>query len=72
MYPQQNEDLPHDLVLSIRRILDLKPSPEDDPLDTVGDGFNVIDVINAYFPDGAFVLEATANWITKGSMLFIT
>ncbi|KAI9507909.1 Vps53-like protein [Russula earlei] len=51
MYPQESEELPHDLVLSIKRILDLKALPETDPLDTVGDGFNVIDVINLYFPD---------------------
>ena len=71
MYGQPSEELSHDLVLSITRILDLKASPETDPLDTVGDGFDVIDVVNEYFPDGAFVLESTANWITKGSMLFI-
>jgi vacuolar protein sorting-associated protein 53 len=68
MYGQQGEELSHDLVLSITRILDLKASPETDPLDTVGDGFDVIDVVNEYFPDGAFALvEAT----TKLSTLFV-
>jgi hypothetical protein len=57
MYGQQSEELPHDLALSITRILDLKSSPDTDPLDAVGDEFNVIDVINGYFPDGAFALE---------------
>jgi vacuolar protein sorting-associated protein 53 len=50
MYRQQTEVLPHHLVLSIERILDLN---DTDPLDIVGDNFNVVDVINAYFPDGA-------------------
>lgn len=50
MYRQQSEQLPRDLVLSIQRILDLN---ETDSLDTVGDGFNAIDVINGYFPNGA-------------------
>ena len=61
MYGQQNEELPHDLVLSITRILDLKALPETDSLDAVGDGFNLIDVVNGYFPDGAFALEAAAT-----------
>ena len=62
MYHQQSEELPHDLVLSIRRILDLKDLPDTDPL---GDGFNVIDVINGYFPDGTFMLEATTTGLPK-------
>ena len=61
MYDQQGEELPHDLVLSITRILDLKDSPETDPLDTVGDRFNVVDIVNEYFPDGACALEAAAT-----------
>lgn len=61
MYPQQSEELPHDLVLSIRRILDLKSNPGTDPLDTVGDGFNVIDVLNRYFPDGASAFSRNGN-----------
>ncbi|KAI0256226.1 Vps53-like protein [Lactifluus subvellereus] len=48
MYHQQSQELPHDLILSIQRILDLKDLPETD---IVGDGFNAVDVINGYFPD---------------------
>ncbi len=51
-----SEQLPHELLLSISRILDLKESP--DPLDTIETQSNVIDIINHYFPDGAFVFEA--------------
>jgi len=61
MYGEQSEELPHDLALSITRILDLKSLPETDPLDAVGDEFNVIDVVNGYFPDGAFALEVAAT-----------
>ncbi|KAI0000479.1 Vps53-like protein [Russula vinacea] len=46
-----SEELPHDLLLSISRILDIKESPETDPLDTIGGQFNVIDIINRYFPN---------------------
>ena len=53
MYHQQSEELSRDLVLSIQRILDLNASPETDSLDTIGDGFSAIDVINGYFPNGA-------------------
>lgn len=50
-----SEELPHDLLLSISHILDLEESPETDPLDTIGGQLNVVDIINRYFPDGAFV-----------------
>jgi vacuolar protein sorting-associated protein 53 len=49
-----SEELPHELLLSIGRILDIKESPETDLLDTIGGQFNVIDIINHYFPDGAY------------------
>jgi hypothetical protein len=65
-----SEELPHDLLLSISRILDIKESPEADPLDTLGGQFNVIDIINRYFPNGAFVLRGNTNPITKATMLF--
>ena len=71
MYHQQSQELPHDLILSIQRILDLKDLPETDPLDIVGDGFNAVDVINGYFPDGASRTENSSSSITKGlAMLF--
>ena len=53
-----NKELPHELLLSIGRILDIKESPETDPLDTIGGQFNVIDIINHSFPDGAYAFEA--------------
>jgi hypothetical protein len=53
-----SEELPHELLLSIGRILDIKESPETDPLDTIGGQFNVIDIINNYFPNGAYASKA--------------
>lgn len=61
MYGEQSEELPHDLALSITRILDLKSPPETDLLDAVGDEFNIVDVVNGYFPDGAFTLGVAAT-----------
>jgi vacuolar protein sorting-associated protein 53 len=72
MYRQQCEDLPHDLVLSLERILDLKPLPDTDHLDIVGDSFNVADVINAYFPDGASRAQGNGNSIIKGLTIVLT
>ena len=65
-----SEELPHDLLLAISRILDLEESPETDPLDTIGGQFNVIDIINRYFPDGAFVLEALLTELPKPPSYF--
>jgi len=45
----QRNELPHDIVLDIQRILDLK-NPED-PLDELGD-FDSIETINSLFPNG--------------------
>lgn len=56
-----SEELPHELLLSIGRILDIKDSPETDPLDTIGGQFNVIDIINNYFPNGAYAFEGNAS-----------
>ena len=52
MYRQANEELPHELILSIQRVLDIHPGPDSDPLDALTDDFNSVDVLNRYFPDG--------------------
>lgn len=54
-----SEELPHELLLSIGRILDIKESPETDPLDAIGGQFNVVDIINHSFPDGAYAFKVT-------------
>jgi hypothetical protein len=51
-------ELPTELVLSIRRILDLAPdgsTTSSDPLDTLSStDFDPVDVLNQYFPDGSY------------------
>jgi hypothetical protein len=69
---QQSEELPHDLALSINRILDLNTSPESDPLEVIGDSFNVVQVLNEYFPNGASCAQGSVNTIIKGLAMFFT
>ena len=44
--------LPHELILSIQRILELHPRRDSDPLDNLSDDFDPVGVINDYFPEG--------------------
>ncbi|TFY73906.1 hypothetical protein EWM64_g10106, partial [Hericium alpestre] len=53
MYRQTKEELPHELILSIQRVLELRPGPDVDPLDSLSGDFNPVEVLNAYFPDEA-------------------
>ncbi|KAI0066196.1 hypothetical protein BV25DRAFT_1988653 [Artomyces pyxidatus] len=53
MYRQPKDGLPHELIVSIQRVLDLHPGPDADPLDQLSDEFNPIDALNTYFPDEA-------------------
>ena len=52
MYRRPNEELPHELILSIERALDLHPGPDSDPLDNLAEEFNTVDALNNLFPDG--------------------
>lgn len=49
-----NDELPHEVVLSIQRVLELNSDPGDDPLDVLSRDFNPVDILNGFFPDGAF------------------
>lgn len=44
--------LPPDVALSIQRVLSLGNTPDEDPLDTFSNGFNPVDILNSYFPNG--------------------
>ena len=50
---QPNDGLTPDLVLAIQRILEIQPSAEDDPLDTLSGDFDPVDALNQFFPDGS-------------------
>ena len=47
-----DDELPHELVLSIQRILNLESSQHNDPLDVLSSDFTPIDILNGFFPDG--------------------
>jgi vacuolar protein sorting-associated protein 53 len=49
---QKDDALPHELVLSIQRVLDFQAGPDSDPLDDLTDDFNPIGILNGIFPDG--------------------
>lgn len=55
MYNQRDQhadELPHEVILAIQRVLDLHPGQETDPLDTPSNDFSPIQVLNDFFPDG--------------------
>ena len=49
---RKDDALPHELVVSIQRVLDLHPGPDADPLDDLTDEFGPVGVLNQFFPDG--------------------
>ena len=48
-----NDDLPHEVILSIQRVLELEPSEEVDRLDGLSEKFNTVEILNEFFPDGS-------------------
>ena len=49
---RRDDALPHELILSIQRVLDIRAGPDADPLDDLSDGFNPVGILNGVFPDG--------------------
>lgn len=47
------EDLPHEVILSIQRVLEIEPNEEVDRLDGLSEKFNAVEILNDFFPDGA-------------------
>ncbi|GJE92731.1 vacuolar protein sorting-associated protein 53 -like protein [Phanerochaete sordida] len=50
---RREDALPHELIVSIQRVLDLHPGADADPLDDLSDGFSPIGVLNEFFPTEA-------------------
>jgi hypothetical protein len=50
-----SDDLPHEVILSIQRVLELDPSEEVDRLDGLSEKFNTVEILNEFFPDGSSV-----------------
>ncbi|KAF9479029.1 hypothetical protein BDN70DRAFT_921489 [Pholiota conissans] len=47
------DELPHDVILSIQRVLDIKQTEEIDRLDGLSEKFNAVEILNDFFPDEA-------------------
>ena len=47
--------LPHEVILSIERILNIENAPYADSLDTLSSLFTPVRTLNELFPDGEFV-----------------
>ncbi|KAJ6500190.1 Vps53-like protein [Mycena vitilis] len=45
-----HDDLPHEVILAIQRVLELG---QEDPLDALGNEFTPVDLLNGFFPDEA-------------------
>lgn len=52
--PMYDDELPHEVILAIQRVLEVKTGHEDDSLDTLSTNFSAVDVLNDLFPDGGF------------------
>ncbi|KAF8187487.1 Vps53-like protein [Pholiota molesta] len=47
------DELPHDVILSIQRVLDIQQTEEIDRLDGLSERFNAVEILNDFFPDEA-------------------
>ncbi|KAF5348642.1 hypothetical protein D9758_006764 [Tetrapyrgos nigripes] len=52
-----NVDLPHEVVLAIQRVFDQQLQ---DPLDSLSNDFNPVEILNSYFPDEASLANTEA------------
>jgi len=50
-----NDDLPHEVILSIQRVLEIQSSEAPDRLDGFSEKFSAIEILNDFFPDGVFI-----------------
>ncbi|KAF8894339.1 Vps53-like protein [Gymnopilus junonius] len=55
-----NDELPHQVVLSIRRVLEIQPSEDIDRLDSLSERFNAVEILNDFFPDEASLAHLDA------------
>ncbi|KAJ3505368.1 hypothetical protein NLJ89_g7457 [Agrocybe chaxingu] len=56
----QNDELPHEVVLSIQRVLEIQPTEEIDRLDGLSEKFNAVEILNDFFPDEASLAHLEA------------
>ncbi|KAJ7282965.1 Vps53-like protein [Mycena rebaudengoi] len=48
-----HDELPHEVILAIQRVLELQVGKDADPLDTLSNDFDPSDMLNGFFPDEA-------------------
>jgi hypothetical protein len=59
-------ELPHEVVVSIQRVLEIQPTEEVDRLDGLSERFNAVEILNDFFPDGAsFILWFKLAFVLK-------
>lgn len=47
-----NDELPHEVILAIQRVLEIQPTEEIDRLDDLSERFNAVEILNDFFPNG--------------------
>lgn len=47
-----HDELPHEVILAIQRVLELPSGQDADPLDALSNEFKSVDILNGFFPDG--------------------
>jgi hypothetical protein len=47
-----NDELPHEVILAIQRVLEIQPAEEIDRLDGLSEKFNAVEILNDFFPNG--------------------
>ncbi|KAK7005804.1 Garp complex subunit [Favolaschia claudopus] len=48
-----HDELPHEVILAIQRVLELPSGEDADPLDSLSNEFNSVAILNGFFPDEA-------------------
>ncbi|KAF8210667.1 Vps53-like protein [Mycena galopus ATCC 62051] len=48
-----HDELPHEVILAIQRVLELPSGQDADPLDALSNEFSPVDILNGFFPDEA-------------------
>jgi len=52
-----NDELPHEVILAIQRVLEIQPTDEIDRLDGLSERFNAVEILNDFFPNGVYSLS---------------
>ena len=47
-----NDELPHEVILAIQRVLEIQSTEEIDRLDGLSERFNAVEILNDFFPNG--------------------